>query len=216
MRTTLSQPPLHQPGSKMLYSNLGYIIAGHFAEQATGKPWEELITDRLFRPLSMSSAGFGFPGLEGRIDQPWGHRLAGEKLEALQADNPPVLGPAGRVHCTLRDWGKFTALHLQGARGKGKLLKPATFKVLHTPPPGASEVQHAMGWGVTHREWTRGPILTHDGSNTTWYATVWMAPESDVAFLAVANQGDAAGKQATDEAVAALIGIHKKTAGRGR
>ncbi len=216
MRKTLSQAPLHPPGSKTLYSNLGYIIAGHFAEQATGKTWEDLLTDRLFEPLSMSSAGFGFPGEEGQIDQPWGHRLVGDKLEALQIDNPPVLGPAGRVHCTLRDWGKFAALHLQGARGKAKLLKPATFKVLHTPLPGSSDEQFAMGWDVTHRDWTRGPVLTHDGSNTTWYATAWIAPESDIAFLAVANQGDAVGKQATDEAVAALIGLHKKSAGRGR
>jgi CubicO group peptidase (beta-lactamase class C family) len=217
MRQVLSQAPLHQPGSKSLYSNVGYIIAGHFAEQATGRAWEELMTDRLFRPLSMSSAGFGPPGTTGRIDQPWGHRLAGEKLEAVQGDNPPVLGPAGRVHLTLRDWGKFVELHLQGARGKANLLlKPATFKVLHTPPPGAGEEQFAMGWGITHRDWTRGPVLTHDGSNTLWYATAWIAPESDIAFLAVANQGDSAGRQATDEAVAALIGLYKKSAGRSR
>jgi hypothetical protein len=48
-----------------------------------------------------------------------------------------------------------------------------------------------------------------------WYATVWLAPELDVAFLAVANQGGSAGQQSTDEAVAALIELHK-SAGQGR
>jgi hypothetical protein len=60
-----------------------------------------------------------------------------------------------------------------------------------------------------------GPILTHNGTNTMWYATVWLAPELDVAFLAVANQGGSAGQQSTDEAVAALIELHK-SAGQGR
>jgi hypothetical protein len=49
-----------------------------------------------------------------------------------------------------------------------------------------------------------------------WYATAWLAPELDVAFLAVTNEGGSAGTQATDEAVAALIDLHKKAAGRGR
>jgi len=55
----------------------------------------------------------------GEVDQPWGH---GAKWEAGQrngpaVDNPPVLGPAGRVHCKLEDWAKFVADQLRGAAG---------------------------------------------------------------------------------------------------
>ena len=38
-----------------------------------------------------------------------------------------------------------------------------------------------------------------------WFATVWLAPERDVAFLAVAKLGGPAGQRACDEAVTALI-----------
>ena len=36
-------------------------------------------------------------------------------------DNPPVLSPAGRVHCTIQDWAKFIADQLRGARGEPDL-----------------------------------------------------------------------------------------------
>ena len=120
------------------------------------------------------------------------------------------------MHCTLRDWAEFVAIHLQGARGKSNLLKPGTYKVLHTAPTGQTGQQFAMGWAIEHRPWTRGPILTHGGTNNTWQAAVVLAPDLDVAFLAVSNQGDAVGWQAVEEAIAALVVLHKNSAGRGR
>ncbi len=44
---------------KFVYSNVGYILLGHVAEQLDGKPWEEVVTERLFQPLGMETAGFG-------------------------------------------------------------------------------------------------------------------------------------------------------------
>jgi hypothetical protein len=38
--TVLAKKPLHPPGSKYLYSNLGYVVAAAVLERATGKPWE--------------------------------------------------------------------------------------------------------------------------------------------------------------------------------
>lgn len=209
LKKMLGQPPLHPPGTKFLYSNVGYIVAGHFAEQVTGKSWEELMTAGLFGPLEMGSAGFGPPGTKDLVDQPWGHKLVFGKIQPLQLDNAPLLGPAGTVHCSLADWGKFIALHLRGARGDGTMLKPETFKVLHSPPAGQ---EYAMGWIVVQRSWARGRALTHAGSNTMWFATAWIAPEREIAFLAVANQGGDAGARACDAAVAALIGREDKSA----
>jgi len=209
LKTMLASPPVDAPGTRFLYSNAGYAIAGHMAEQVTGKSWEQLITNRLFKPLGMSSAGFGAPGAKNKVEEPWGHRLVSGAEEASQADNAPALGPAGTVHCSLADWSKFVALHLQGARGKGKILKPAMFEKLHTPPKGGD---YAFGWIVVERPWAKGRALTHSGSNTMWYATVWIAPARNAAFLAVANHGDAPGAEACDSTIGALIEYYDKRA----
>jgi CubicO group peptidase (beta-lactamase class C family) len=203
LKRILSQPPVHPPGTKFLYSNVGYVIAGHMAEEITGKPWEELMRELLFTPLEMPSAGFGPPGMKNEIDQPWGHDLLLGRHVPLQKDNAAVLGPAGTVHCTLADWGKFAALHLEGARGGSRLLKAETFRRLHTAPDG--DPRYACGWIISERDWAGGKVLTHAGSNTMWLATVWIAPERNCALLAVANQGGEAGTKACDDAIGVLI-----------
>ena len=62
-----------------------------------------------------------------------------------------------------------------------------------------------MGWGTTQRTWAGGRTLQHAGSNTFWYAVVWIAPERNMALIAVTNAGGDPGAQGTDAAVGVLI-----------
>src|SRR5262245_19045053 len=160
-----AQPPLSQPGTKHLYANAGFAIAGAMAEKATGKAWEDLMREEIFRPLGMDRTGFGAPGSADRLDQPRGHAPRPEGPVPVEpgpaADNPPAIGPAGTVHAPLEDWAKYAALHLAGARGKSAFLKPETWKRLYTPPPGES---YACGWVVRDQDWAGGRTLWHNGS----------------------------------------------------
>ena len=110
----LIDKPASKPGSTYAYSNVGYALAGLMAEQVTGESWETLMRRRLFEPLGMASAGFGSPARPGRVDQPWGHRLFGNKVTPTLRDNDPSMGPAGNIHCSVPDWAKFAALHMPG------------------------------------------------------------------------------------------------------
>lgn len=196
-----------EPGTKYFYSNLGYVIAGAIAERAADASWEELISRILFQPLGMESAGFGGVGTPGQIDQPWGHNADGRpvKENGPEVDNPPVLGPAGRVHCTLADWAKFIADQLRGARQEKALLRPEAYRILQTPPFGGD---YALGWLSVEREWGGGRVLTHTGSNTMNLAVAWLAPRRDFAVLVVTNQGGPAASKACDEAASELIKLH--------
>jgi len=202
----LKRPPLSQPGTTFLYSNANFAVAGAMSEAKGGKPYEELLALKLFQPLGMKSAGFGPPGGVR------GHDAQGKLVEApRRADNPESITPAGRVHCTIGDWSKFVALHLAGARAvRGlapetgtKLLSKESFERLQTSPEGPDK-GYAMGWGVTSRSWG-GNLLTHSGSNTFWYCTVWIAPEKNFAAMACCNQGGERGAKACDDAVGGLV-----------
>jgi CubicO group peptidase (beta-lactamase class C family) len=199
--TLLAAAPEAKPGERYLYSNASYMVAGAVSERAGGKPWEELMRERLFAPLGMESAGFGPPGSEGSTSQPWGHHPGKDAPQPAFADNPPSLGPAGTVHCSLRDWARFAALHLGRLPANGEpLLRTSSLVTLHTPPRGG---EYALGWIVTEREWAPGPILTHAGSNTMWYCVAWLAPQAQFGVLVVCNQGESA--RACDEVAAACI-----------
>ncbi len=217
----ITKPPAATPGTKYIYSNAGFAIAGAMAEKVTGTAWEDLMRKRLFEPLGMKSAGFGAPGSAEVIDQPRGHRQDGKAvLPGIGADNPAAIGPAGTVHCTIEDWGKYIQFHLNGEKGKNgaeinKLLKAESFVRLHTPFASEDQDKYAMGWIVAARPWakgvgekTAGKVLTHGGSNTMWFCVTWLAPERDFAVLIACNQGGEKAAKACDEAAWAMIQEH--------
>jgi hypothetical protein len=62
-------------------------------------------------------------------------------------DNPPLMGPAGWVHCSLPDWAQFVALQLRAGQGQPALLKPQTSRKLHSGP-GEDAGYTLGGWGL--------------------------------------------------------------------
>lgn len=204
VRQGLSEKPESSCGTRFLYSNLGYVIVGAVIEKKTGIAWEAALKERVFKPLGMKRAGFGGTGTPGQIDQPWGHVGGGQPVASNgpDADNPPVLGPAGRVHSPLQEWALFVADQLRGAQGRDGLLKAETYRTLHTPVAGG---ESAFGWMAVERPWGGGTVLTHSGCNTMNFSVVWMAPKRDFAVLVCCNQGDDTAAKACDEVAAALI-----------
>jgi CubicO group peptidase (beta-lactamase class C family) len=196
-----------KPGSKFAYSNWGYTVAAAMAERASGKAFETLMRDELFTPLKMTTAGFGGSGTVGKIDQPWPHTGDGKPTPSNgpEMDNLPVMAPAGTMHMSLTDWGKFVSEHLRGAQGKSVLLKKETFEKLHT----AVGNDYAMGWISVKRSWAGATnALNHGGDNTMNTALVWAAPAKDFAVLVTVNQSGAFG--AADELAAAMIKSYTK------
>ncbi|MDR3456938.1 MAG: serine hydrolase [Verrucomicrobiae bacterium] len=209
IEAVLAQPPATAPGTKMIYSNQGYAIIGAMLEKITGQAYETLITERLFKPLHMDTAGFGPPGTTGQVDQPWGHVHKLFMTIPIQLDNPPAIASAGRVHCSLDDLARFARLHLQGATNG--LLKPETLARLHALPGAPSadnELEnYACGWVVLQRDWAGGTALMHNGSNTMWYIVMWLAPGKDFAVIAATNIAGPGAEQGCDDA--ATLMIHK-------
>ncbi len=195
----LARPPATPPGEKFAYSNYGYAIAGAMCEAVTDRAYEDLMREYLFEPLGMKSAGFGPPGTKGKIDQPYGHREGTDIGGVVRvkntgsitpvepgpaADNPACMAPAGCIHCSISDFGRYAAWHLEGERGNARILKPETFKKLHTDK---YKQQYAFGWAIKAGEPGESPRLTHKGSNTMWLAVIDIDPARDEAFVVATN-----------------------------
>jgi CubicO group peptidase (beta-lactamase class C family) len=196
--------PVAAPGEAFVYSNLGYVIAGALLEARAGKPWEELVQTDVLTPLNLKSAGQGPPGEAGILSQPRGHRRgANGGLISVEpgfgADNPPYLGPAGRLHMTVSDLARWGQAHLKGERGVDGLVKADTFRRLHQAqgPDG-----YALGW-VSQVAADRR-VIWHNGSNTMWYAIVAFDPVADRGVALVSNGGIGAAKAIDAAAMAAI------------
>ncbi|HLQ50491.1 MAG TPA: serine hydrolase domain-containing protein [Terriglobales bacterium] len=177
-RQALSRPPGIAPDTKYWYSNVGYILAGAVLEHLTGRAWEDLMRERLFQPLGISTGGFGPPGTAGKTDQPWGHSsILGKPIDpgSPAAQFPLYYGPAGLAHMTITDWARFIALHLRGDPAnphcQTALLKLDTFAELHAVAP---TTPYSKGWvmrGITR-------LATGDAAPAVTYRAGWFISTS--------------------------------------
>jgi CubicO group peptidase (beta-lactamase class C family) len=195
-RQALSRPPKIPPGTKYWYSNVGYILAGAVLEHLTGRAWEDLMRERLFQPLGISTGGFGPPGTAGKTDQPWGHSsVLGKPLDpgSPAAEFPLFYAPAGLAHMTITDWAKFIGLHLRGDPAnphcQAALLKLDTFAELHAVAPTTTyfmgwvmrginclatgdatpAVTYCAGWAISTASWAKG-TQPGDTGRRLWHA----------------------------------------------
>ena len=226
MEKVTARPPDYPPGTKNVYANASFAIAGHMAETAAGKPYEQLMQELLFAPLGMTSCGWGSPGAhepKGTIQQPWGHGKDGHPIDPHPAkdgsgpDNPPAISPAGRLHCTISDWAKYISMHELGDK-----LNPAIASAsCSSPSPSTACTRRRIRSATTptagvarSRPWAGPPgerfVLTHNGSNNQWFCVAWIAPVKDFAVLVCCNsaadgpEGKGAAK-ACDEACWSMI-----------
>ncbi|UCD50087.1 MAG: beta-lactamase family protein [Phycisphaerales bacterium] len=201
----LSEAPVRQPGEQYLYSNAGYTIAGAIIEKVMDESWENLITERLFAPLGMTTAGFGAMGTTDRIDAPWQHKYRNGRTVPINpgpaSDNPPFLGPGGRVHCSMADWARYVCCILKACRQEEGLLPASQYTAVQAPPFDGS---YALGWQTCQRAWG-GHALTHSGTNTMNHAVAWVAPEKDFAVLVAANRGGDEAAKGLDKVCALMI-----------
>jgi len=197
-----TRPLAFEPGTKFAYSNMGYTIVGAIIERTAGKTWDELITQRIFTPLKLRTAGLGQQSSLGRIDAPLGHAIVDGKVKAMLAgpngDSPPTVGPAGIVHMSVLDFAYWAGWNAGEGKRKPNLVKPETMRKLHTPvismperksaaPGTPAGGKYALGWGELTVDWAPYPLLYHGGSNDMNLAHIWIDTKRDFAMVITTN-----------------------------
>lgn len=202
-RLALQLEPAATPGTAFLYTDIGYIVAGVMLEVVADRSWEDLVREDVGRRLGLESLGFGEPAQPGKMDQPWGHVTDGARVLPFppgpyaMMDNPMVIAPAGLLHLSILDWGKYATEHLKGARGEDTvLLRSGDYEALQAD---TYHQQYGYGWGVSKGE--RGALLTHTGSCGEWYSMIWIAPDLDLAIVAATNISGGNGMAACRDAL---------------
>jgi len=120
-------PLTSQPGANWLYSNSNAPLAGMIVERASGKPYEEFVTERIFKPL-------GFPSLRFRHqnevvpNRASGYVLREGRFENGEPFRPRIIAPSGGILATSIDLAKwFDALISQ------KIVKAGSVESILAP-----------------------------------------------------------------------------------
>lgn len=114
----LSLPRVFQdPGSEDAYSNTNTILLGEIAEKVTGKRYERLLSERLFRPLGMRRT---FLAQRGGLRAPFTHLYYADEVSDRLIDttqwSTSEAWAAGGVASTLEDAHRW-AIALGTGRG---------------------------------------------------------------------------------------------------
>jgi CubicO group peptidase (beta-lactamase class C family) len=197
LRETVKQRLADKPGHSIYYSNSGYLMAGAMLEKVTGKAYEKLMAEEIFKPLALRKAGFGPPAKLDPQNQPIGH--SGYFRSPCLEDFPDYMAPAAVIHISIKDWAKFILLHLGIAENIGVALGANTLRTLHSPPDSATwradaeeneygipSLNYALGWYTLAIDNKEG-LLWHPGGNTGFIAQVVVDPERKNAVLLATN-----------------------------
>jgi CubicO group peptidase (beta-lactamase class C family) len=120
-------PLLRQPGEAWLYNTCSDILAVLVA-RVSGRPFSDLLAERLFKPLGMRDTGFSVPaGKLGRLVGYYARDPSDELTIAEAPDRdwttePAFPSGAGGLLSTADDWHAFGRLLLAGGTGDGRRI----------------------------------------------------------------------------------------------
>ena len=174
------------PGEAYSYSNIGYAILGLALSRATGRPFMDLVTERIFRPLGMSSSTF-VVGNSLRRRLAAGYENRNDEIDAtFPAREHAGRGykvPNGGVYSTVGDLARFAA----GVSGAlGLLDEDMRAAMLSIETPESDIVGYGLGFSL-RRDGYGTLWANHGGSVAGYTAHLLFNPESQLGVVLLRN-----------------------------
>lgn len=170
-------------GRQQHYSNLGYALVGQAVSRLRGRPWLDVVWNRVLEPLGMTRTTYDPqpPHACGYSVHPWSGRLDAEPLTDTAA-----MAPAGQLWSTVRDMARYLAFWLAP---DGAVLSPESVAEMRIPVGGRPEhgLDAAYGLGLWLGARPGRALFGHGGSMPGFLAGVAVDPEQRTAAVALAN-----------------------------
>lgn len=188
------------PGAVTNYSNYGAGLAGQAVAYSSGKPFEQLVEDQIFRPLGLSSTTFrephaakqGLPApmsptLAARVAD--GYRWTGTGFERRDFEYIGQVAPAGSASSTAADMARYMLLQLGGGQLDGvTVYSPATARAFRTQlkptPKGINGWAHGFAVYDLPGGW-RG--YGHEGATLSFNSAMTVVPQLGLGVFVASN-----------------------------
>ncbi|MEA3380905.1 MAG: serine hydrolase domain-containing protein [Pseudomonadota bacterium] len=100
----IDRPLIFKPGTDNQYSNYGYIVLGKILEKVTGKPFEELLKNKIFLPTEMTDTTFEPSYSHDHQSVKYTYQYDSTLREVGVVEHP---SPDGGIESTIRDVHRF-------------------------------------------------------------------------------------------------------------
>jgi beta-lactamase class C len=192
IRASLAEAPLQcTPGTCHTYQNVAFDTASEILAKAGKRSYPDLVSERFFLPLGMTSANYGMAGLTGAKD--WARPHSGSSVRALKESYWRVPAAAG-VESNIVDFSRW----LQATMGeRADVLPAATLRLAQAPrvntaPIYGGELRQANShahYGLGWRSFTYDgrQFIGHSGAVDGYRATLIFEPATRTGVVAMWN-----------------------------
>src|SRR4051794_28115791 len=205
-------PPNHSFRDLYQYNNLMYTTAGYIASVVGGATWEQLVSERIFQPLGMTSSTVTVGEMQDRPDFASPHTLTLDTPEPVPFYDYQRfgVGPNGAVNSSVNDMLKYLTFYLEGGTASGKrLLSEEAFRQLWKPVTVVNDrTTYALGWQIG----TVGDmkLVSHAGAITGFTGYMALVPEKRIGVVVLNNLGSNLPVLVGDEIVDQMVGhVHE-------
>ena len=188
--------PLDPFRTTYAYTNFGLTAAAEAVAASSGRSWEDLSAEVLYRPLGMASTSSRFDDFESRPNRAVGHVKVDRSYEPRYTRDPDAQSPAGGVSASVTDMTHWLTMMLSEGSYNGssvvdpKALLPAlTPQMVSNPADEPAMRSGFYGYGFNITTSPAGRVhLSHSGAFELGAATnMVIIPAADVAIVALTN-----------------------------
>jgi len=196
LRRIFAEPLEYEPGTKVVYSDLGIILMAEIIQRLTGKSLDQLAKEDIFDPLGMQQSIYNPPKklwpeiAPTEFDSQLRHRLVqGEVHDENAYAIGGVSGHAG-VFSTASDLAVFCQMLLNGgAYAHQRVLKRATIAQF-TAAQALAQNTRTLGWVVPTENSSSGHYFSpHSYGHTGFTGTsIWIDPDRQLFVVLLTNR----------------------------
>ncbi len=219
IKRLIKEPLRNSPGTRFVYSDIGFIALGEVVKRASGKPLDQFARENIFLPLGMIDTGFnpqtdlrsriaptekrsgqmsylGDSGTDAGADgEVW---LRGAVHDPTAYRMNGVAGHAG-LFSTARDLSIYCQMILNGGEYRGvRILSPMTVAEMTRPRlVSDSGGTRGLGWDInTSYSTNRGDIFPLGSFGHTGFTgtSIWIDPASEMFLVFLSNRVHPDGK----------------------
>ena len=210
VKALTSDPQLFAPGTGILYSNFGFDMLAQALANAGGKPYPDLLKERVLDPAGLQDTRFDLTEAD-KTRTMQGHNFDGSPMPIIPTS--PLIVGAGGLYSTANDMLRWLRWHL-GANSKDfemRLLDHAAYldrdglnPVFGMDEGGAMDAM-GLGWVIMRPEGNRPLIFHKSGGLQGQFSFVAFAPTRGIGVFASMNQFSVEGFDAMAKATIELI-----------
>lgn len=180
------------------YSNPGFFVGGEVAARCAKQTWNELVEQRLFKPLEMSRSGTVINALQDP-NATAAHALVDGKIVVVEPTKLDVTGAASSGTSTATDMSKLMLMLLNRGTSNGKrILKPETVAEMFKRsmvsaidftdlPPISDATGFYYGLGVGSYDYARHQIIEKGGALAGVRTIIVLVPAKNAGIVVLAN-----------------------------